>query len=247
MTINHYKENYSFDTFIEKELYKEIDGWLDLGVFKTLKHISQFQKQNNINGAVCEIGVHHGKFFIPLSLLRTKDEKALVIDVFENQKLNVDQSGKGDLQILNRNLEKYTNNHNIEICKSDSMLLSADDIVKNTGGQRIKLFSVDGSHSLDHTVNDLMLAQDSIVPGGIIIMDDFYSQRWPTVMEGIHRFFMLSPYKKVAPIAYGNNKLYLTTHSHRRDYFNYLFEYCTDYIKKIEVSLWNYRVLFIRY
>lgn len=237
----------SYDTFVSNEIYHQIDGWIDPGAYKTLNYLNQFQQLNNITGAVCEIGVHHGKFFIPLCLLRSGQEKALVIDVFEDQKLNVDHSGKGDKQVLQQNLERYTNNTDIVTCKSDSMLLTADDILKKTEGQRIRLFSVDGSHSVDHTVNDLILAQNTISPGGIIIMDDFYSQRWPGVMEGIHKFFLMSTIRKVAPIAYGNNKLYLTTHSHREDYFNFLSEQCSSAIVKLEVFLWKHKVLFIRH
>lgn len=247
MSTNDLNSFAAYDTFVAGEKYHEIDGWLDPGVFKTLRYLADFQERNNISGAVCEIGVHHGKFFIPLCLLRAGQERALVIDVFDDQKLNIDQSGRGDLKALQSNLVKHTNNRNICICKSDSMLLTADRIVQETDGQRIKLFSVDGSHSVNHTVNDITLAQNTIVPGGIIIVDDFFSQRWPEVMEGMHRFFLMSALRKVAPVAYGNNKLYLTTHSHREEYFKLLTEHCHSAIKKIEVSLWGHKVLFIRH
>lgn len=235
-----------YDYFVEKELFSEIKGWVDPGVFFAIKLLDVFQKQNMIHGSICEIGVHHGRFFIPLCLLRNPGETAIAVDVFDNQKQNVDQSGFGDINTFTKNLALYTNNELIKIVKADSMILKFGDILKHTDGEMIRLFSVDGSHTAEHTVNDLLLAQETITSGGVIFIDDFFNKNWPGVMEGINKFFVLNANRKVAPVAYGNNKLYLTTLSHLEDYYT-MFNQATTYKKKKEVSMWGYKVLFINF
>jgi peptide chain release factor 2 len=53
-----------------------------------------------------EIGVHHGRLFIPMALARRPGERALAIDVFEDQHLNVDHSGKGDRARFEENVAR---------------------------------------------------------------------------------------------------------------------------------------------
>jgi hypothetical protein len=44
---------------------------------------------------VGEIGVHHGKFFIPIAGNALQAEPAIAMDLFDNQGANVDASGVG--------------------------------------------------------------------------------------------------------------------------------------------------------
>ena len=58
--------------------------------------LANVQHSNNVFGAVGEIGVHHGRFTIPLMHTALVGEELLAIDLFEeNQKQNVDGSGAG--------------------------------------------------------------------------------------------------------------------------------------------------------
>ena len=58
--------------------------------------VARAQIRKGINGAVAEIGVHHGRLFILMHLTSPAGQKDIAIDVFENQQLNRDQSGRGD-------------------------------------------------------------------------------------------------------------------------------------------------------
>ena len=55
---------------------------------------------------LCEIGVHHGKSFIPIVLF-SGDSVCHCVDVFEDQSLNIDSSGRGDYEVFCRNLTKF--------------------------------------------------------------------------------------------------------------------------------------------
>ena len=72
-----------------------------------LKFVDKIQSDNNVKGNVGEIGVHHGKSFIPLTCLAREDERAIAIDCFHDQKFNVDKSGKGSLEHLKENCKLF--------------------------------------------------------------------------------------------------------------------------------------------
>ena len=76
-----------------------VEGWLGIGALGLTVAISERQLSRGIRAAVGEIGVHHGRYFIALALLREKSERAVAIDVFEDQHLNVDYSGSGNREI----------------------------------------------------------------------------------------------------------------------------------------------------
>lgn len=58
-----------------------------------VKSLSAKQHELGIFGSVGEIGVHHGKFLIPIVGNALAGEPAIAIDLFEDQSSNVDTSG----------------------------------------------------------------------------------------------------------------------------------------------------------
>ncbi len=70
--------------------YRNVEGFFSYLALKTIAKLSEIQSQNKITGAVCEIGVHHGRSFILLHLLTNGNEKSVAYDLFEMQEQNVD-------------------------------------------------------------------------------------------------------------------------------------------------------------
>ena len=77
------------------------------GAIELICRLGKAQLEMGIAGHVAEIGVHHGRSFILLALLARAGEKAVAIDVFEQQELNVDRSGRGDLAQLRENVARF--------------------------------------------------------------------------------------------------------------------------------------------
>jgi hypothetical protein len=63
----------------------------------------------------------------------------------------------------------------------------------------------------------LCLAQEVLVPGGIVALDDYMSPHWPGVTEGFYRFTGASN-RRLKPFFYFQNKLFLTTVSEHGPY-----------------------------
>lgn len=187
---------------------KSVHGWLHPDSALILSKLSEAQDELNVTGGVGEIGVHHGKLFILLHLMLRKGERSFVVDIFENQHLNLDQSGRGDREVFLRNVKRLGGKPElIDIFHKSSLEVTAEEIVEKTG--KIRIFSIDGGHTAEITLNDLIVAEQAIAEGGIIIIDDYFNQEFPGVSEGVAKFF-IERKPKIKPIAILPNKVLLT-------------------------------------
>jgi hypothetical protein len=225
--------------------HSTVQGWLDEGAVSAVVAFAGWQEQHGIHGDVAEIGVHHGKFFILLANLRSMGERAFAVDVFDDQHLNPDKSGRGDLHIFRDNIGKFGDINRVEIIQKDSLELTRADLYPNSEGS-IRLFSIDGSHTAEHTCSDLWASSKILSQKGLIILDDFYNPDWPGVQEGFHRFLRDSS-EEIAPIAYGNNKLFLCKKNCYEDYLTFVDNDLRPYlIHYKQVQIGNFRVAHIR-
>jgi hypothetical protein len=200
--------------------FEQVEGWCSIRVFDFLRYISSVHKQRQITGGACEIGVHHGKFFIGLHNLTGDNELSLAIDVFEDQHLNIDGSGKGDLEKFKNNLSLFTHRQeSIQIMKKDSLTLSLKDFfdIEEKFG-KFRFFSIDGGHTKQHTINDFKIAEQLVCGGGLVIVDDYLNQDWLGVCEGIAHLFLLDA-PRLSPFMIGYGKLLFTTFSFHKEYF----------------------------
>jgi len=200
--------------------FPEMEGWLTDSVRWHLEAIAALHEERKVTGSILEIGVHHGRFFVPLALLSDpRRERCVAIDVFGMQDLNIDRSGSGAQAPFRANLDKYCRNRRVEIIEADSLALTVADrvrLVQEHGPVRIA--SIDGGHTAEHTVNDLNMVQDMCTGGAVVILDDYYNAHWPGVHEGVARFYLLGT-PKLKPFACSANKTYFTDFSHHEPYF----------------------------
>ncbi|WP_297484326.1 class I SAM-dependent methyltransferase [Ferrovum sp.] len=197
-----------------KELYSyirngkdNIEGWFSRVDSQIFYELLCYQNLNHIDGGVAEIGMHHGKSFIALCLGLTGGQKAYGVDIFENQKKNLDRSGSGVRDIVENNLKTY----GIDLAKvvidpRGSDEVKTEDIYQAVGD--VRFFSVDGGHWRDIVSNDLSLAASVLAKDGVIALDDFLRPEWPDVSAGFFEWFEKSD-ESVVPFAIGHNKLYL--------------------------------------
>lgn len=223
-----------------REGLNQVHGWLMPGIVRPLTAVHEFQRGYGIGGSVLEIGVHHGKFFIPLALLTEGEEYAVGIDLFAEQWKNIDQSGAGDLERVRENVARHCGpEKKVTLLARDSLALNgADrvDLIHRFG--RFRIVSVDGGHTAEHTVNDLLVAVDLLQGGGVVILDDYYNKSWPGVHEGVARFF-LQYTPKIAIFAYTDNKLFLTDHTHHARYLALFHERFQSASSFRRVRMWG--------
>jgi hypothetical protein len=186
---------------------RNVSGWLDKRSARIIAALGEYQSAEGIRGALGEIGVHHGKLFILLDLMRSADETSFAIDLFDDQELNVDQSGLGDYSRLLHNLETFSGGMNgVEILKKNSMELKASEILALCGPAR--MFSVDGGHTAACASNDVGLSEQATIDEGIVVVDDYFNPLWPDVSIGVSQHIFQGG-SQLRPFAISPNKLYL--------------------------------------
>jgi hypothetical protein len=194
------------------EIYGHVEGWLGDRMSQIVPVIGAILDAQNVHGNIAEFGVHHGLFLFLLNILRNEGEECFAFDVFDNQHLNVDGSGRGSLAVFLSHLDSLMSSDRqfFRIIQRDTTSFSTVEIVDLFKKKGVKFFSIDAGHTVQHACNDLHLAQEVLVPGGIIALDDYMSVHWPGVTEGFYRF-MYSGNRRLKPLLYFQNKLFLTT------------------------------------
>jgi hypothetical protein len=197
-------------------------------VLTIVEALDAAQRDNGIAGSVAEIGVHRGKFFIALHLLQLGAGSSVAIDVFGDQQLNVDRSGRGDLNIFLSNVERWASRAGLVVHQGDSTRLTPETLLE-LAGSPVRLFSVDGGHTAETVFSDMCLAEASLSEGGVVIADDVFNGEWPDVAVGTLRY--LDHGGKLAPFAIGFNKTLFASP-----------EYCSKY-RQVVQSLFERRRL----
>ena len=182
-----YMENYI-------KVVNTIEGWFGWdSICPLLEIVNKNQKEGNI----LEIGVHHGKSFIPMTTLLRNNEIAVAVDVFEDQQFNYDNSGgaglaaSGSLKLIENIKKVYPTDeifNKIKIIKNDSTKMDYNNFLNFTNGDKYRIISIDGCHTKSATLIDLRNAIKILSNDGIIILDDYFSKPWPGVKFGIDTF-----------------------------------------------------------
>jgi SAM-dependent methyltransferase len=196
------------------EGWRDILGWgiapFATKVFLTL---DRYQKQRGIRGNLLEIGVFRGRTACLLGLMAAPGERLFGIDVF-NDARNIDHSGAGaERAEFDSNIARWKLTERTDVIEGDSMFL---DFAQHGIG-KVRFAHIDGAHYVDAVCNDIIKAQQIMVPGGVVVVDDWHNNRFPGTNEACHRFLSYAVPRLVIPFAVGMNKLYLTTHSHHYD------------------------------
>lgn len=195
--------------------HRFVPGWLEPEVLDIVHILHSVQRDKAISGAIAEIGVHHGKFFIGLRLLQGGEGHSLAVDVFDDQHLNVDRSGLGDRRKFLANICRWASSDGLIVHQGDSTALDSS-AVRKLAGSPVRLFSVDGGHSERHVLYDMQLAEGSLAHGGVVIGDDVFNERWPGVAVGTLRY--LQNGAGLIPFAIGFNKVFFTQPAHADSY-----------------------------
>jgi hypothetical protein len=189
--------------------YRMVDGWMDGDVLSLLEMIDAAQCTAGVTGSVAEIGVHHGKLFIGLKLLQ-RGGRALAIDVFDDQELNVDGSGRGDYARFLANVERWSDLDDLVVHQGDSTLLSPR-LLLDLAAAPVRMFSVDGGHTARTVTSDLRLAEATLADGGVVMADDVFNHEWPDVVTGTLTYLETG---RLAPFTIGFNKVLFSQPEH---------------------------------
>lgn len=192
--------------------FLEVHGWVGRGAIWSLEQVALVHARDGVTGGGCEIGVHHGRFFLAIENVTQGGALCHGIDVFDDQTLNVDRSGRGSEEAFRENVSRHAiEPDRVRTVVMDSTSARARSFFRDIEGQ-IALFSVDGGHTRAHAMADLASAQNALAPGGVVWLDDYFNANWPGVTEGV--FDYLRGPHRLRPVLAIENKLVLAGISH---------------------------------
>ena len=99
----------------------------------------------------------------------------------------------------------------IKVEKGDSNSITSKRL-KAISDTSYRIFSVDGGHTRETTLNDLFLAQSVLHKQGFVVLDDFVNSEWLGVVDGLFTFINKCN-GGLKPFLWLCNKLYLSHES----------------------------------
>tara|TARA_B100001094_G_scaffold77124_1_gene73515 strand:+ start:1764 stop:2672 length:909 start_codon:yes stop_codon:yes gene_type:complete len=141
------------------------------------------------HGTIGEIGVHYGAYFAALVALSWPGEPLWVCDLFDElQNLNLDKSGRGNVDRFVRKVSDHTGREDIHMEIRPSYELYKHNIAPS---KPFRMLSIDGSHMETNTFTDLSWATRHIASGGLVAIDDVASPRWLGPSRALRAFWHL--------------------------------------------------------
>lgn len=115
--------------------------------------------------------------------------------------MNIDSSGNGDRAEFLQNVQKYANVSANEIILYEGSSVDLNPYLSNISeGKQFwsqqfsknscQLVSIDGGHTALLTYSDLCLISNSLVDGGIVMVDDIDNPDWLSVRDGVIQFLV---------------------------------------------------------
>lgn len=189
-----------------------IDGWLSLTAAWMLGCLIQRQRECDISGDAVEIGCWEGRTLFLLQRFLSREEGVHGFDIELRPQLKA-------------NIERFSHvdGATIDLHEIDSRKLSSS-AVRETSPRGVRIFHVDGYHSLENARHDLSVAFASTASEGIIVLDDFFAVTLPGVTEAFFELIHHGSTNEFFPFALGGGKLFLATGEFLDHYRDALFD-----------------------
>lgn len=206
--------------FLQSSPKDRVQGYLQTTQAMALHALLKDQSDQGLRGALAEVGTFHGKTLIGLARGAQLDECVVGVDPLK--------IGSTDLApILERNIRQYLSDserQGLRILRQFSTELSVADWMQALG-QPARFVHLDGHHARETMLHDLRLAASSLVPGAVIVIDDFLNELHPDLTSGILDALSVQTHleavaviPRMGHIEEGGSKLVCTTKGHAARY-----------------------------
>lgn len=207
------------DLFNFLQNWDAIQGFIGFGTVYFIHFVALLQCGLGVSGAIGEIGVASGKSFAALAFTRRGDEPLVACDLF-SMGIETDNVPDVNLPLFLDVLDSVNIPvEDVQILQQSSLQLRDSDLIALAASRRrsqqrvgpFRLFHVDGGHYAEAALHDLNSAACSLVPGGVVLVDDLHNMGWPGVQEGFHRYMQgQASARRLEPFLY-TGRLFLTT------------------------------------
>ncbi len=144
------------------------------------------QTESGINGPVMEIGVFEGRMFVLMALASEPGEKLFALDTFRHP---------DDHQIdrFRANLDRFGIDKSRVIEKKGSSIDHGPWKLRQEMGVPARFIHIDGDHSYNGVMHDLMISHKCMSDSAIICMDDVMHPYYPGLTLAVHDYLRANP------------------------------------------------------
>lgn len=210
--------------------FGRIDGWCMEDAAALTMHMQRVQAQMGVNGCSAEIGVYKGKY---LSVLRRgallSSSSVLAIDTYEWAPLDF---------VKEHMSSALGSTSGIHFLRADSSKLAPAEF-RNLFESPPSWISVDGDHTPGGVAHDLMLAEATLAPSGIVAIDDFPNVQAIGVLEGVFRHWLRTD-TKLRPFCLSANKLLACFEPFADEYARAIPDFCetNKHLGTVKQHIW---------
>lgn len=197
---------------INNSICDDINGWFNENNKFLFSILLNYQNEININGNILELGVYYGKCFVFMYNFLKNTEKLIGID---------------NLPFFKKTQEIYKlyDNINFYIDNTSNLL--------NLNISNVRFCHIDASHTYDDVYLDIKNAYTTLIPGSIMILDDFSTIDYLNGPIAAYYMTIIKDKLELCPFLISNNKIYLSNKYYASLYYNYLKNNMNKYIPDI--------------
>lgn len=167
---------------------KRVPGWFTYDDAAHFTLVLNTQLISGMQGDILEIGPYHGRSTIVLAECLRPGETLVVCDPFQQGEVYV--ADPPSPEALRQNIRRavpHFDQSQLEVHEaySTDLVLPPDS--------RFRFVHVDGSHEREDVIADLRLARRHLLPGGVIVIDDYDHPDWPGVTTAVRDFLSEAP------------------------------------------------------
>jgi hypothetical protein len=196
------------DTIRPPRRLDDVRGWFPVLDQTLFEWFLDRQESSGVRGDLLEIGVFMGKSAIFLGRHLQDGERFTVCDLFEGDAPDDANRAESTKSYSALTRQKFEANYLSFHTALPRVLQGPSSIVPGEVASRsCRFVHVDGSHLYEHVYGDIGAAQDILLPGGIVVLDDFRSEHTPGVSVAAWEAVLN---RGLNPICLSTQKLYGT-------------------------------------
>jgi hypothetical protein len=196
------------DTIRPPRRLDDVRGWFPVLDQTLFEWFLSRQESAGVRGDLLEIGVFMGKSAIFLGRHLQDGERFTVCDLFEGDAPDDANRAESTKSYSALTRQKFEENYLSFHTELPRVLQGPSSVVPGEVASRSSRFvHVDGSHLYEHVYGDIGAAEDILLPGGIVVLDDFRSEHTPGVSVAAWEAVLN---RGLNPICLSTQKLYGT-------------------------------------
>lgn len=164
-----------------------VAGWFAQKDAQIFDAIDVAQQNAGISGDLLEIGCYQGCSAIMLGYMRRDHERMVICDLFDGPTASAEDEAERS-RYYDPNFARHTFEANYLRFHTELPEIFAEPsthLVYAHLGRTFRFIHIDGSHAYEHVRNDLLLAKELLIPGGVVVFDDLLSPHTPGVTAAV--------------------------------------------------------------